>query len=47
MNFSRLYWRQGIIFEAVSAILTYGFSELGLQRIEANVNASNARSLSA
>ncbi len=41
---SRAYWRQGITFEAVSAILTYGFSELGLHRIEANVNASNARS---
>jgi len=43
---NRSYWRQGITFEAVSAILTYGFTTLGLHRIEANVSAGNARSTS-
>ena len=38
---NRAYWRQGIIAEALPAMLTYGFSELGLHRIEANVGADN------
>lgn len=37
----RAYWRQGIITEAMSALLAYGFTELGLHRIEANVDAGN------
>lgn len=40
----RSYWRQGIVAEAVSAILTYGFTELGLHRIEAHVDAGNTPS---
>lgn len=40
----RAYWRQGIATEAVRAVLTYGFSELGLHRIEAVVNADNTPS---
>ncbi len=42
----RTYWGQGIMAEAVSAILTYGFSELGLHRIEANPLSGNTRSRS-
>jgi ribosomal-protein-alanine N-acetyltransferase len=40
----RAYWRQGLMAEAMSAVLTFGFSELGLHRIEANVAASNTPS---
>ena len=42
----RAYWRQGIMAEAISAILTYGFSELGLHRIEADPLARNTASRS-
>jgi [ribosomal protein S5]-alanine N-acetyltransferase len=38
------YWRQGLMTEAVSAMLTYGFRELGLHRIEANPLAENKSS---
>jgi len=41
---NRSYWRQGIMAEAVSAIMTYGFTELGLHRIEANPLARNTSS---
>jgi [ribosomal protein S5]-alanine N-acetyltransferase len=40
----REYWRQGIMTEAMSAILTYGFAELGLHRIEADIDPRNTRS---
>ncbi|MBA2288095.1 MAG: GNAT family N-acetyltransferase [Ktedonobacteraceae bacterium] len=40
----RAYWRQGIMAEAMPAILTYGFTELGLHRIEAAVDPRNTRS---
>lgn len=40
----RAHWRQGITAEAMSAVLTYGFTELGLHRIEANVGAENTAS---
>ncbi|GAC1430333.1 MAG: GNAT family protein [Ktedonobacteraceae bacterium] len=40
----RAYWRQGITTEAMSAVLTYGFTELGLHRIEADVAPENIRS---
>jgi ribosomal-protein-alanine N-acetyltransferase len=36
-----LYWHKGIMSEALSAILTYGFVELGLRRIEASPLAIN------
>lgn len=42
----RAYWGQGIMAEAMSAILTYGFTELGLHRIEADVAPENMRSKS-
>ena len=37
-------WRQGITSEAMSAVLTYGFTELDLHRIEADVAPDNVRS---
>lgn len=40
------YWRQGIMSEALSAILTFGFTEIGLRRIEAVVDDTNERSKS-
>lgn len=43
---NRAYWRRGIMPEAISAILTYGFSEMGLHRIEANPGAENTPSRS-
>jgi [ribosomal protein S5]-alanine N-acetyltransferase len=41
---NRAYWRQGIMFEAMSAILTYGFTELGLHRVEAVIDIVNEQS---
>ncbi len=41
---NRAFWRQGIMGEAVSAILTYGFSELELHRIEAIIDITNEAS---
>lgn len=38
------HWRRGLMTEAVSAILAYGFNEMGLHRIEANPLASNTAS---
>ena len=43
---NRAYWGQGIMPEAISAILTYGFSEMGLHRIEADPYARNKSSTS-
>ncbi len=41
---NRTYWGQGIMSEAVSAVLTYGFAEMELHRIEAIIDDANARS---
>jgi ribosomal-protein-alanine N-acetyltransferase len=38
------YWGQGLMREAASAILTYGFTVLGLHRVEANIDIANERS---
>jgi [ribosomal protein S5]-alanine N-acetyltransferase len=38
------YWRQGIMSEALSAIITFAFEEMGLHRIEAVVDGVNERS---
>jgi ribosomal-protein-alanine N-acetyltransferase len=38
------YWRQGIMSEALGAILTFAFTEMGLRRIEAVVDDVNERS---
>ena len=43
---NRAYWGQGIMPEAVSAVLTYGFTEMGLHRIEAVIDDANTRSKS-
>ena len=41
---NRAYWRQGIVSEAMTAILSYAFNELDLHRIEAVVDDVNERS---
>ncbi len=38
---SNKYWNQGIITEATHPILSYGFQELGINRIEARCNYNN------
>ena len=43
-DLNRAFWGQGFMFEAMSAILTYGFSELGFHRIEAIIDILNERS---
>ncbi|HAV76121.1 MAG TPA: N-acetyltransferase, partial [Anaerolineae bacterium] len=40
-----LYQKQGIMSEAISAVLTFGFTTLGLHRIEANPSAENMASI--
>jgi ribosomal-protein-alanine N-acetyltransferase len=40
----RVSWRQGIMREALTAILTYGFTTMGLHRVEAVVDKNNAPS---
>ncbi len=41
---NRAFWRRGIMTEAMSAVLTYGFIELGLHRVEAIIDIANGRS---
>jgi ribosomal-protein-alanine N-acetyltransferase len=41
---ARRYWGQGIMQEAVQAILSFGFGELGLHRVEAIVLVGNTTS---
>jgi ribosomal-protein-alanine N-acetyltransferase len=40
----RAAWGQGIMAEAMTAILSFGFTELGLHRVEAIIDDANARS---
>lgn len=40
----REYWRQGIMTEALTAILDYGFREMSYNRVEAFVNVGNVKS---
>ena len=40
----RTFWGQGLMSEAVSAILTYGFDFMSLQRVEAIIDIVNERS---
>ena len=39
------YWRNGIMTEALHAVLDYGFHTLNLHRIEANVTVGNQASM--
>ena len=41
---NRAFWGKGMMIEAMSAILTYGFTELGLHRVEAIIDIMNERS---
>lgn len=41
----RDYWRQGYMSEAIDAILDFGYTELGLNRVEALVMVDNAPSV--
>jgi ribosomal-protein-alanine N-acetyltransferase len=41
---ARPYWRQGIMTEALDAIIAFGFSECGLNRIQALVMPGNEAS---
>ena len=43
---NRAYWGKGIMTEAMSAVLTFGFRELGLHRVEAIIDIANERSKS-
>ncbi len=38
---NRAFWGQGIMVEAMSAILTYAFTDLGLHRVEAIIDIAN------
>lgn len=40
----RASWGQGIMHEAMATVLTFGFTELALHRIEAQIDMQNARS---
>jgi ribosomal-protein-alanine N-acetyltransferase len=42
---ARPFWRQGIMLEALSAIIAFGFQEMGLNRIEAVVMPENSSSI--
>lgn len=41
---NRAFWGQGIMTEAMSTILTYGFTELELHRVEAIIDIANEQS---
>ncbi|HEX5150032.1 MAG TPA: GNAT family protein [Parafilimonas sp.] len=42
---SDAFQRQGIMQEAITAVINYGFNMMGLHSIEANVNPANAASI--
>lgn len=41
---NRAFWRQGIMHEAMLAVLTYGFTGLNLHRVEAIIDIQNESS---
>jgi len=41
---NRAFWGKGFMTEAMAAILTFGFRELGLHRVEAVIDIANERS---
>ena len=42
---SRLAWGKGLVHEALCGLLTYGFKNLALRRVEADVDPRNERSV--
>jgi len=42
---ARAYWGQGLITEAVGAIVAFGFNQIGVNRIEATTNLHNVASI--
>ena len=40
----QMLWRRGFMLEAVSALITFGFSQLNLNRIEADIDPRNTAS---
>ena len=42
---NRNYWRQGLMFQALEAVIDFAFTTLKLHRIEADVDPENAGSL--
>jgi len=42
---ARAYWRRGLVTEAMTAVLDYGFVSMGLNRVEALVDPRNAASV--
>ena len=39
----RTHWRQGIMAEALAAVVTFGFEKMGMHRVEALVDAQGGR----
>ena len=44
---ARAHWGQGVMNEALTAIVDYGFGPLGLRRLEADIDPRNLASLRA
>jgi RimJ/RimL family protein N-acetyltransferase len=44
-DLARLYWKQGIMTEAIEALLRFGFEVRNLHRIEARVRRGNEASM--
>ena len=44
-DLAQAHWRQGIMSEALRAILTFGFEDMDLNRIEADCSAENTASI--
>lgn len=42
---NRRYWRQGLMFEAMAAMINFAFADLDLHRLEADTDTANAASL--
>jgi ribosomal-protein-alanine N-acetyltransferase len=43
-GFNRRYWGQGLAFEAMTAMLEYGFAEMDFRRVEATIAIENTAS---
>ena len=44
-DLSKAHWGEGLMSEALNAIINYGFNELGLQKIKADTLSDNIRSI--